>query len=143
MTKNYLVTQGVSPARYYQMRFLFWNVRGLAKKARRGQIKEMIKQENLDGLGLPETMKSDFDSKELSQMVSGGDFYWFWLPSRGLSGGILMGIKGDVLEIEDNWIGEFCIQVTLRERRLNVRWSLITVYGPASHDFSIDFIKEL
>jgi len=34
------------------------------------------------------------------------------------------------------------IAVTIRERKTNFRWVLMTVYGPAQHDLSVDFLTE-
>ncbi|KAG2605021.1 hypothetical protein PVAP13_4NG076519 [Panicum virgatum] len=75
------------------MRFLVWNVRGLGKPARRRQIREYIWQENIDVVGLQETIKEDFSPQLLQEIDGGLKFVWHWVPSRGRSGGILMGSR--------------------------------------------------
>jgi hypothetical protein len=37
----------------------------------------------------------------------------------------------------------FCILTTIRNRAANHRWNLISVYEPAQHDSSEEFIQEL
>jgi len=125
------------------MRFLVWNVRGLGKPARRRQIREYIWQENIDVVGLQETIKEDFSPQLLQEIDGGLNFVWHWVPSRGRSGGILMGVKGDVLELEEYSMGDYHIQMTIRNKLNNFRWVSMCVYGPAQHDKSRDFIDEL
>jgi len=44
----------------------------------------------------------------------------------------------------ENWeTDDFFVGVTIRHRLLNVRWDLISVYGPAKHEFSPNFIDNL
>jgi hypothetical protein len=40
-------------------------------------------------------------------------------------------------------VGEFYVSMVLRHRTSNFRWELITMYGPAQHERSQDFISEL
>jgi hypothetical protein len=54
-----------------------------------------------------------------------------------------MGVKEGQLEVEDSEIGDHYVNMVLRDRVSNFRWELITVYGPAQHDESQDFISEL
>lgn len=61
----------------------------------------------------------------------------------GHSGGILAGIKDDVLEVEKWNKGNFFVETEIRDRLLNLRWSFVVVYGPANHGLSVSFIGEL
>jgi hypothetical protein len=70
-------------------------------------------------------------------------FSWVWLEARGRSGGILLGVKGDILEMESHVCGEFSITATFRNRTSNFRWKVAMVYVPAHHDLSTDFLEEL
>jgi exonuclease III len=125
------------------MRIMMWNVRGLGKPARRRQIREYISQENIDMIGLQETIKVDFSDSHLRDLAGTLNFSWFWLPPQGRSGGILVGVKIDTLEVEAHSIRTFSIQTTIRSRLTNFRWELVTVYGPTHHDLSPDFLLEL
>jgi exonuclease III len=48
------------------MRFMFWNIRGFGKLAKRRQIKQYIKEDRLDGIGLQETIRKEFTQRELT-----------------------------------------------------------------------------
>jgi hypothetical protein len=61
----------------------------------------------------------------------------------GHSGGILVGIKDETYEVEESELKEYFISMVLRSRLSIVRWELITVYGPAQHCLSTNFIIEL
>jgi hypothetical protein len=56
---------------------------------------------------------------------------------------IVVGIKDEIYELEESEIGDYFISMVLRSRLSNVRRELITVYGPAQHSSSSDFISEL
>jgi hypothetical protein len=56
---------------------------------------------------------------------------------------MLVGVKEETYEIEESELGEHHISMVLRSRLSNVRWELITIYGPAQHSFSANFISEL
>jgi exonuclease III len=125
------------------MRILMWNVRGLGKAGRRKQVRDHILHNDIDVVGLQETVKKEFLDSDLCDLAGGLNFIWFWLEAKGKSGGMLVGVKIDVLEVEDNTQGEYSILITIRNRMSNYRWNLVIVYGPAQHDFSPDFIQEL
>jgi hypothetical protein len=54
-----------------------------------------------------------------------------------------LGIKLDYFEVEDSEIGEYFVSMVLRNRLNNFRWELVSIYGPAQHEASADFISEL
>ena len=113
----------------------------MGKPARIRQLREIIIAEKVDIIGMQETIKHTFTRQEL-ETISVGNFTWNWLPARGHSGGILVGVKLDDKEVEDWFVGDFLIAVTIRERKTNFRWVLMTVYGPAQHDLSANFLTE-
>lgn len=85
---------------------LIWNIRGFGSDGRRRQIKDYMRQENVDIVGFQETIKLDFHPAEL-QGLSKHKFAWNWLPASGHSGGILLGAKEDTFEFDDMDRGEF------------------------------------
>ena len=82
------------------MKCMFWNVRGLGTAHRRGLIFNHVIQENLDIVGIQETIKQEFSDHELKDMSDTVDFAWKWTPARGHSGGLLLGIKVESFEVE-------------------------------------------
>jgi exonuclease III len=98
------------------MRIMFWNVRGLEKSHRRGMILNHILQEDLDVVAVQETIKLDFLDKELKEMSGTSIFNWFWIPAKGHSGGLLLGVKDDSYEVEDVNKAKFFLGVLVRHR---------------------------
>ena len=99
--------------------------------------------EHIDIVGLQEIVRHDFTDHEPNELSGGLNFIWFWLPAKGRSMGVLLGVKVDSMEVEEHEIKNFCICATIRDRLSNFRWFLIIVYGPSHHDLSVDFLEEL
>ena len=74
--------------------------------------------------------------------MPGINFKWNWVPAKGHSGEVLLGVSGDILEVE-NWVTNFFVEAQVRHRSSNLRWSFLTVYGPANHELSEIFLMEL
>jgi hypothetical protein len=54
-----------------------------------------------------------------------------WLPAKGTSGGILVGISVDMFEVIRWDILEFTISVVLKDRKSSLVRRFISVYGSA------------
>ena len=68
------------------IRLLDWNMRGFGQDGRRYQLIRYIREEEVDIVGIQETIKQDFSIHEL-QGLSTHKFVWQWLPANGHSGG--------------------------------------------------------
>jgi exonuclease III len=121
---------------------LIWNLRGFGAPGRQRQLKEYMRQENVDIVGLQETIKESFLLHEL-EGLSRHKFAWHWVPAVGHSGGILLGVKEDTFEVDDMDHGEFFVSMALTHRCSNLIWEVIMVYGPADHRRSPAFLAEL
>jgi exonuclease III len=75
---------------------MFWNVRGLGTAHRRGLVLKHVIQENLDIVGIQETIRQDFNDQELKDISGTFDFAWKWNPAKCHSGGLLLG--GEIRE---------------------------------------------
>ena len=117
------------------MKALFWNIRGMGKPTRVRLLKDLISQEQFELVGVQETIKQHFFLQELEALMPGINFKWNWVPAKGHSGGVLLGVSGDILEVE-NWVTNFFVEAQVRHRSSNLRWSFLTVYGPANHELS-------
>uniref|UniRef100_A0ACD5YMW8 Uncharacterized protein n=1 Tax=Avena sativa TaxID=4498 RepID=A0ACD5YMW8_AVESA len=115
---------------------------GFGNDGPKRQIKDYMRQENVDIVGFQETIKQDFQISEL-QGLSRHKFMWNWIPASGHSGAILLGVKEETFEVEDMDHGEFFVSMSLTHRRSNLRWEVIIVYGPADHSRSLAFLEEL
>lgn len=121
------------------MKILIWNIRGMGNPARVRQLKEIVKEQRCEIVGVQETIKQAFSDIELRALTPGQDFRWKWLPAQGHSGGILVGVKDDVLQVEDWVTGSHFVGVQVRNRLSNFRCKLLVVYGPADHSLSRGF----
>jgi len=125
------------------MKILFWNIRGMGNVSRVGILKDILAKENLDRMGIQETIKQSFTDWKLMALTPGHSYQWNWLPAKGHSGGILVGVKNDFTEVEGWNLGEHFLGVDIRQRNNNFRWRLLVVYGPANHELSRGFLTEL
>lgn len=108
---------------------------GLGKSHRRSLVRNHIISENLDMVALQETIKQDFEDWELKELADSQDFSWFWTPSKGHSAGMIMGVKTEVLEVEDSVFENYFMGILVRNRTTNYRFWVVNVYGPAQRNF--------
>ena len=73
----------------------------------------------------------------------GVDFDWQCLPPRGRSGGILLGVKCETLEVLNVVHGEFAVKFRVRSKIDGFRWALVAVYGAAKPKLMPDFLADL
>jgi len=56
------------------MKMVFWNIRGMGKLARASHLKDLVAQEQIDIIGIQETIKQSFSTQELENLVKWGLF---------------------------------------------------------------------
>ena len=78
---------------------LFWNCRGLKKKGVSTFLKNLILEYKFHFVDLQETMIANCEDKLLKRFDPNQDFLWMWNPSKGKSGGILVGVRFDLYEM--------------------------------------------
>jgi exonuclease III len=125
------------------MKVMFWNVRGLGRGSRRSLVRNHIISDNLEVVALQETIKQNFEDWELRELAGNQSFSWCWSPSKGHSGGMMIGIRSDSLEVEDHIYEAYFMGVLVRNRVTNHRFWIINVYGPAQHNYSSSFLQDL
>jgi hypothetical protein len=81
------------------MRGIFWNSRGLLDSAKSHFLAETASEQNLDFISLMETGRPNFTSQFLGNISGGMDFAWYCLPPHGRSGGILLGVNRNSLDV--------------------------------------------
>lgn len=106
-------------------------------------VQEHVMQEDLDIIAVQETIKQEFTDWELKEMAGNKDFSWIWSTAVGHFGGLAVGVKTEILDIEDSISTKYFICLLLRNKTTNFRFWCINVYGPAKHEFSADFVQEL
>jgi hypothetical protein len=121
----------------FQMKGMYWNIKGIADLAKYRYIANVIKEQTL------ETGKQDMQRMNLSHH-SGGQILFgiaFLLGDR--SEGDLLGINAAVLQILMILEGEFLIKFHLCNKINNFKWILMAVYGPAQDNFKTAFLSKL
>ena len=125
------------------MKGIFWNCRGAGKKGMATCLVDMINANEIDFIGLQETMKEIYKPSFFRKIDPSHKFHWEWVPSRGKSGGILCGIKKDNFDILKIIHGRYILQLDLFDKNKNCSWALMTVYGAAHDEQKPEFIAEL
>ena len=125
------------------MNGIFMNSRGLGDLAKHLHIAHCIKDHNLDFMAISETGRRDFPDNLLNRLSGGLEFTWHSRPPRGRSGGMLLGVKSESLEVLEVMGGEFHMKYHLRNKSDNYIWSLVIVYGAAQEDRKEAFRREL
>lgn len=100
------------------MRGIFWSNRGLRDLAKKKFLVDNVKEQSLDFIALLETGK-EFSSAELNGLCGGRDFIWHWTEPHGRSGGILLGVNLDELDVGIIEDGDFFIKFRIRSKRDN------------------------
>ena len=106
-------------------------------------LKEFIREEGIDVVCLQETIKADFNHRDLLAVDSLERFVWHWVPAVGHSGGMLLGINLVCFEVVAWDVGRFFLSAHVRHRATLQEWEVIVVYGPADHSHSLEFLGEL
>ena len=89
------------------MKAFFWNIRGFCARGRRDQLKDLVRSENVDFIGLVETFKSSFFASELSAIAGIDRFHWNFVASTGHSDIFLLGSKKDTFDFVAFYHGIF------------------------------------
>jgi hypothetical protein len=106
-------------------------------------IRDLIRNNNLDFVCFQETMVKDLSKACLRGVDPGKDYLWDQIRTKGKSGGIVTGIKLDSFDVGCRVQGEFILQHLVCDKKLNVKWNLLNVYG-AAHDVDKEaFLIEL
>jgi hypothetical protein len=125
------------------MNGMFNNSRGLGDLAKHLHIAHCINDHNLDFVTISETGRRDFSQTLLDRLSGGVEFEWTSRPPRGRSGGILLGVRTDTMEVLARLGGDYHIKLHICNKADNFTWSLVVVYGAAQEEFKADFLREL
>jgi hypothetical protein len=106
-------------------------------------LRETSKEQNLAFIALLETGKKDFSQVSLNNFSGGRNFVWHWTAPHGRSGGILLVVNLDVLDVGSIDDGDFFVKFSLRDRKSDFKWVLVVVYWAAQPEFKESFLAEL
>lgn len=112
------------------MKVFIWNSEGFRDTAKHWRVQESVHEHNLDIVALVETGRSSFPAHFLRTLAAGREFSWFCLAPQGRSGGILVGVNLESLNIQNVDAGDFCVKSHLKSKD-GFEWNFIAVYGAA------------
>ena len=124
------------------MKALIWNSEGFRDTAKHLRVQEEIREHKLDIVALLETERSNFAAPFLRGLAIGRNYSWYCLPTRGRSGGILVGINNDTLCVKRVDAGDFCVKFHLRSND-GFEWNFVAVYGAAQDEHKYPSLAEL
>jgi exonuclease III len=125
------------------MRGLIWNCQGLGRSTKFDFLREIIREEKIDFVGLQETKKDHFNDSLLSSLAGSKLFAWFSSPPNGRSGGLLVGFNSEVFDAREFEPGEFLTRSLVLHREKNFIWNFVNVYGAAQKEHKSRFLSEL
>jgi hypothetical protein len=123
------------------MKGALWNIRDLDKIGRARCLSNFIAANQLDFVGIHESKKDSFSSQFLNSVNE--NMVWNFVHAEGTKGGILVGVKHQVLEVVSWQMLKFYAVLILKNMRDELSWILVVVYGPTYDDLKLDFISEL
>jgi hypothetical protein len=106
-------------------------------------LRKTSKEQDLAFIALLETGEKDFSQDTLDNFSGGRNYVWHWTAPRGRSGGILLGVNLDVMDVRSIEDGEFFVKFRVRDKERDFKWVLVAVYGAAQPEFKESFLTEL
>jgi hypothetical protein len=77
----------------------FWNTNGLKESQKLKHIIDLTKEHDLNFIAVSETGRSEFMPNFLKNLCAGRDYLWHTMAPKGRSGGILLGVDLQVVDI--------------------------------------------
>jgi hypothetical protein len=106
-------------------------------------LSDLLKDQQLDFIGLQETMEKYYTTAFFRKIEPENAFFWKWIPSVGKSGGILCGAKNETLGVQAVKLGDFMVLMSLWGNVKKCKSSIIVVYGPAHEERKTAFLVEM
>ena len=83
-------------------------------------LADIAKEKSLDFIALLETGKKDFSPAGLNGLFNGRNFVWHWTEPHGRSGGILVGVNLEELEIGGIEDGDYFVKFRLKSKKRTI-----------------------
>jgi hypothetical protein len=109
---------------------LVWNYRGLGNVSKSEFLKELIKDEKVDFIGLQETNRKTFSDTWLNSIGGNKIFVSFSSPPDVRSGGLLVGFNSEIFDVRGQEYGEFMIRTLILHREKNSFGNLLMCMEP-------------
>jgi hypothetical protein len=103
----------------------------------------LIRDNNLDYVGIQETKKEEFLPSFLKNLTTLVNFVWHYLPVKKIAGGILLGVMEEGLVVSNVSILKYFVSCMVLDKKNNFSWKLVVVYSSPYEDSNPEFIDEL
>jgi exonuclease III len=104
---------------------------------------DTTKENQLDFIAIMETKRNNFTVSELAHFCANKNYTWNWSPTRGRSGGIILGVNIENFDVQGVALGNFHVKLHLKNKIDNFEWVLVAVYGAAQDEEKSIFLQEL
>ena len=85
-------------------------------------------------------MQADIEDNLLRQIDPNQTYLWKWNASKGKSGGILSGVRVEVLDVASFKEEKYMLQLNLWDKERKIKWNFLNIYG-SPHE--AEFLSEL
>jgi hypothetical protein len=93
--------------------------------------------------GFKRQKKENFNPNFLKNLTNPAVFQWDFLPARGTAGGILIGVRDEVLLMSNVKLQKKSVSCMILDKNKNLSWKLVVVYGSPYDEGKTEFIDEL
>ncbi|KAG6629833.1 hypothetical protein CIPAW_14G112600 [Carya illinoinensis] len=107
-----------------------WNVRGLNEINKRLRIRNLLREWKADIVCLQETKLKMISRRIVRSLWSGVHVGWVFQASNGASGGILLMWDRRVVEMTEEFVGQYVVACSFTFVVDNFKWAFASVYGP-------------
>lgn len=103
----------------------------------------MIRENNINFIGIIKTIKQDLFVGMLKGMCGHKNVSWNWLPPSARSRGILVGINNEKMNILKVSMGMIHVKLEVQNVGNKLKWDLLVVYEAAQNEFKEEFLAEM
>jgi hypothetical protein len=102
-----------------------------------------MQEKNLDFVCFQETILQDFSDSCLRMIDPARAYLCDWIPAIGRSRGVLSEIKSERFDVGSREQGKYVLQHKVSDKKLEVKWTLLNVYGAAQGGHREEFLTEI
>jgi exonuclease III len=113
------------------------------KKGMEPYMRKLMGENRFDFICIQETILQDFSDKFLRKFDPNREYLWDWIPAKGKSGGVVSRIRDVRFDVGQRRQGDFVLKHNLWDKKLEVKWNLMNVYGAAQEEHKEAFLTEL
>ena len=113
-----------------EMRIATWNIRGWGAEGKKNTVKNLIKEESIELIGLVETKHSEVSQWDMLKCWGKQDIDWVHIPASNSSGGLILMWQKEAFLAVNSFLGQrwICVQGVFTND--DFRSAVCVVYAP-------------